>query len=234
MKLEYTALSNRGKVRLENQDTIFLPTGWINEETFETHDLTDSDQKPIFAVFDGMGGELCGKEASTLAAQTLFALPSDTAFETLCFEMNDAICRYMKENDVKVMGTTAALVRISGETIDYCNIGDSRVYLIDGLNMYRLSKDHTVTMYGDRKALTQHLGISPTEMLIEPHTGTVPIKSGSTLLLCSDGLTDLVEELEIGKIIVTTPNQEAARSLIEEALQRGGIDNISIILIHFQ
>ena len=71
-------------------------------------------------------------------------------------------------------------------------------------------------------------------MLIEPHTGTVPIKSGSTLLLCSDGLTDLVEELEIGKIIVTTPNQEAARSLIEEALQRGGIDNISIILIHFQ
>lgn len=234
MKLEFTAITSRGKVRSENQDTIFLPSGWLNEDTFEAHIPTDSERKLLFAVFDGMGGELCGKEASILAAQTLSAQPLDTAFETLCFAMNDAICRYMKENDVKAMGTTAAMVRIYNEKVEYCNLGDSRIYLIDGLSMYRLSKDHTVTVFGDRKALTQHLGISPKEILIEPHTGTVPIKSGSNFLLCSDGLTDLLAESEIGKTIITNPNKEAAHCLVDEALKRGGKDNISVILIHIQ
>ena len=234
MKLEYTAITNRGKIRSENQDTIFLPTGWINEDSFETNFVIESDQALIFAVFDGMGGELCGKEASMLAAQTLATQPAGASFEKTCFAMNDKICQYMKENDIKNMGTTAAMVRLNGDIAEFCNIGDSRIYLIDRLNMYRLSKDHTVEMPGYRKALTQHLGVPKEEMLIEPYIGKTPIKSGNILLLCSDGLTDYISEPEIGRIIITNGLSAAAELLKAETFRCGGKDNISLVLIQIQ
>lgn len=234
MKLTYTAISDRGSVRLENQDTIYLAHRYINQEHFIATEADDSSSLPIFAVFDGMGGELCGKEASVLAAQTLAAQPVGTPFETVCLVMNDAICHFMQENRIKSMGSTAAMICIGDEQIEYCNIGDSRIYLIDGLNMYRLSKDHTVEMPGFRKALTQHLGVPKEEMLIEPHTGKTPVKSGGVLLLCSDGLTDFIPEPEIGKVIITNALPDAAELLKTEALRRGGKDNISLILIQMQ
>lgn len=234
MRLIYSAITDRGLVRAENQDTIYLPHRYINEDSFVFSEAIDSSSIPLFAVFDGMGGELCGKEASVLAAKTLATQPIRTPFETICFAMNDQICRFMKDNEIKNMGTTAAMVRFDGNNAEYCNIGDSRIYLIDGLNMYRLSKDHTVTMFGGRKALTQHLGVPKEEMLIEPHIGKTPIKSGSTLLLCSDGLTDFISEPEIGKTIITNELSGAADLLKTEALQRGGKDNVSLILIQIQ
>jgi len=234
LNIVYSAISDRGRVRPENQDTVFLPQRYVNEDHFACTETTDSASQPLFAVFDGMGGALCGKEASVLAAQTLAAQPAGTPFETVCQTMNDAICRFMQENGVKAMGSTAAMVRIREDRIEYCNIGDSRIYLIDGLNMYRLSTDHTVEMPGFRKALTQHLGVPKAEMLIEPHTGETPVKSGGVLLLCSDGLTDFIPEPEIGKIIITNALADAAELLKTEALRRGGKDNISLILIQMQ
>ena len=234
MKLTYTAISDRGSVRTENQDTLYLAHRYINQEHFITTEVDDSSSLPIFAVFDGMGGELCGKEASTLAAQTLATQPADASFEMTCFAMNDMICQYMKENDIKNMGTTAAMVRLNEDNAEFCNIGDSRIYLIDRLSMYRLSKDHTVEMPGYRKALTQYLGVPKEEMLIEPHCGLINLKENSTLLHCSDGLTDLLSDVEIGKLIVTNTNENASELLVEEALKRGEKDNISVILIQIQ
>ena len=234
MKLEYTAITDRGAVRSENQDTLFLPTGWVNENTFETTAQPDAGGPLLFAVFDGMGGALCGKEASVLAARELEKQTKTEELDALCFSMNESICQYMQENDVKTMGTTVAMVRFDDETLTYCNVGDSRIYLIQSLSMYRLSKDHTVSAFAGRRVLTQHLGIPPKEMLIEPHLGSVPVKSGDVVLLCSDGLTDLLSEAEIGKIIVTHPCMDAAQTLREAALQHGGKDNISIILIQIQ
>ena len=234
MRIVYSAISDRGPVRSENQDTIYISSRYVNEEHFTFSDNLDGSASSLFAVFDGMGGELCGKEASVLAAQTLATFPVDTPLETICLAMNDQICRYMKENDIKNMGSTAAVVRLNGDTIEFCNIGDSRIYLIDGLNMYRLSKDHTVEIPGYRKALTQHLGIPKEEILIEPHIGKTTVKRGSTVLLCSDGLTDYISEPEIGKTIITNTLPDAAELLKSAALHYGGKDNFSMILIQLQ
>ena len=232
LNFEFAAITNRGKIRAENQDTLFLRDTVVNEDDFEVFAAGDTAQTSFFAVFDGMGGEECGKEASLLAANTLLQLPLSAPWDTLCGAMNERICAFMRENEIRAMGSTAAMVRLCGEEGEYCNIGDSRVYLIDTLDMYRLSKDHTTTAFAGRRALTQHLGIEPKEILIEPHFGTFPLKKGSTLLLCSDGLTDLLTEPEIGKHIIMNTAADAAKALCETALQRGGKDNLSIILIH--
>ena len=234
MKLEYTAITDRGKVRTENQDTICVPGQLLNGDNIEAHAVLDESQPCLFAVLDGMGGALCGKEASTLAAQTLLSHPATTDFGGLCRLMNDEVCRFMAENDVKTMGSTVAIVRLDEKNIEFCNIGDSRIYLIQNYSMYRLSKDHTMTAFGGRRALTQHLGILPKEMLIEPHVGAVAAAAGSTVVLCSDGLTDLLTEPEIGKIILENDCQSAAHALKEEALKRGGKDNVSVIVIRIQ
>ena len=233
MNIEFTALTDRGKVRQENQDTICIPGSSISSESFEVCSTAKTDQPQLFAVFDGMGGESCGGEAAAIAARTLEEQP-EIPLQELCMRINERICQYMKENEIKSMGTTAAIVRLIDDRAEFCNIGDSRIYLIQDLNMYRLSKDHTMSAFPNRRVLTQHLGIPPKEMLIEPYGGSVALAVGDVLLLCSDGLTDLLSEQEIGKIILLNNIAEATQLFKEEILRRGGTDNFSIILIQIQ
>jgi protein phosphatase len=149
------------------------------------------------------------------------------------------------KSDLKLMGmgTTIIEVVIKDNKAYVCHVGDSRVYLI-GNSIKRITKDHTVGDYlvehdtMKREAvpaekwhsLTQAVGTSET---LIPEINTLDLKAEDLLLLCSDGLTDMLADAEIEKIIKQNKAdiEKAVRTLVRQANKKGGRDNISVILI---
>ena len=146
------------------------------------------------------------------------------------------------------MGTTLALLYINdGKAIAY-NIGDSRAYLFRKNKLIQLSEDHTQAQrlvdmgllkksaaanHKDKHKLTQHLGIFPDELIIEPYKSQeINIKQNDIFLLCSDGLTDMLSDDDI--TVILSNKQEGigtlAKRLISKALEKGGKDNVTIVL----
>ncbi len=141
----------------------------------------------------------------------------------------------MKDNGIKSMGTTVAMVRFSENEIEICNIGDSRIYFIDNRSITQLSVDHTVNigLIKPRRVLTQHLGIPEEEMLIEPYCNTMEFPENSTMIICSDGLTDMISDEEIQKTVCSSQIKTTAKKLYDAAMKNGGTDNISIIAVRY-
>ena len=129
------------------------------------------------------------------------------------------------------MGTTAAILRFTDTQAGMCNVGDSKIYLFSDGNLIQLSYDHVGISVGGRKPpLTQNLGIPETDMIIEPYVALGDYASGNLFLLCSDGLTDMVTTERIAEVLKNKP-KKAAKILLQEALDNGGRDNVSFILI---
>jgi len=130
------------------------------------------------------------------------------------------------------MGTTAAMLMCGPKDIFICNVGDSRIYHYVKKNMTQISHDHSaVGITGRKPPLTQNLGIPDTEFVIEPHAAKRAYNNGDRYLICSDGLTDMVSDDEITEIMGSRGNiRDTAQKLMERALERGGIDNITLIL----
>jgi len=232
MKIAYSALTNKGKIRLENQDSLFLVDRRINEEAFSESGTLDSGESLCFAVFDGMGGGQCGRDASVLAADLLPLMRTGCSLPAAFSKINAAMETYMTDHALTLMGTTAAVIVLSGETAELCNIGDSGIYCIYRDRMVRLSENHSMQIgAGGKRYLTQYLGIRSEEMQIEPFAQTVRLCSGYRFLLCSDGLTDLVSEPEVGELMADASAKDACEALFARAMEHGGKDNISIILI---
>ena len=195
-----------------------------------------ADKKRLFGIFDGMGGEECGEVASYIAAvcASKIKLGRDTEAEALrfCKEANAAICEYASKHSVACMGTTAAAIITEKDKAVVFNVGDSRIFRFDGDTLAQISVDHVaVSSFKRKPPLLQFLGIPETEMIIEPHIATHELLCGDRYLICSDGLTDMVEEKDIAQIIKDTPTEKAAEALLERALQNGGRDNITVILL---
>ena len=130
------------------------------------------------------------------------------------------------------MGTTAAMLLFSKKDITLCNIGDSKVFSFSEGELEQISKDHVViSAFGTKPPLSQSLGIPPNELLIEPYLAQGRYKNGDIYLICSDGLTDMVMLDEIRGILVNYSIQEASSALVSKALENGGRDNITIILL---
>lgn len=230
-KIKYSAICSKGKVRSENQDKIYISgTKPIFDKDVYLSGNTDL-QNPLFAVFDGMGGELFGEKASEIAFYVT-EKNSEINLENLCREINNQICDHMEKNHINSMGTTAAMVRFSDNSIEICNIGDSKIYMINKNGISQLSVDHSMTIgkMRPRRVLTQHLGIPEDEILIEPFINRIALTESSCLLLCSDGLTDMLSEEDIFKIVNSDTSKLPAENLFNEAMKNGGADNISIIL----
>lgn len=237
MIIDYSAISHVGNIRTENQDRIYVDNSvaHIDENGyFKKCGRAESYKSICFAVFDGMGGEQEGDVAATIAAESFLELTEDRFdFKDVCLDINKRICDYMQENNVRRMGTTAAILRFDNWCVDLCNIGDSRIYRLSGDSFERISVDHTVTVnngYRNVKALTQHLGIPEKEMGIEPNIDRFTYKNEDVYLICSDGLSDMLTEKKMQELIQNNDISEAANALCEEALKNGGRDNVSIIV----
>lgn len=256
--LLYYAQSNIGNVRSNNEDNLYCAGAML---TPETRDMPFSisgtaDVPCLFAVCDGMGGQEDGEFASFAAVSNLAELEAaiksappkdiDGLVQEYVTKTNTLLCEKMREKSVRI-GTTLALVIVTGNEIRAYSIGDSRIYLIAGGGFRQLSNDHTLTAQKvkmgvlteeqarndhDRHKLTRYLGIFEEEMVIEAEPlPPLPLTEPYRLLLCSDGLTDLVNDERIAEILTDASVSDTAAMLTDEALAAGGKDNITCIVI---
>lgn len=236
-----------GNIRKNNEDNFFFDgkclesdnTGLKNPVTLDT----PVKNGLCLAVFDGMGGENFGEIASFSAARTLqqsqrkltdFFIPERKYLTQLSAELNDAVVAAKRELDTDRMGTTMVALYFTPRYAYVCNIGDSRAYRLRDNEFLQLSEDHVQKQAENarRKApLTQHLGIDPEDLQIEPYIAKGELRSGDQYLLCSDGLTDMLTNFEITDIMLGSQDPESCvQNLIEAALERGGRDNITAIV----
>ena len=244
------ARCGRGAVRRENQDNLVFCGHWRDTPDDVRFIASDRAEEGLFAVCDGMGGEQFGAEASLLAAKALAGVSAEEFSRQsarLLQAVNRSVCALMEQRQARI-GTTFAGLWACGGRAGAVNLGDSRIYrLRDGV-FERLSRDHThvqrlldmgaitpqqAATHPGRHQLTQHLGIFPEELVIQPQdTGPFALLPGDRFLLCSDGLTDMLSEPEIAALLAQTDSlARAADCLYEGAMARGGRDNITVLLV---
>ena len=254
----YAYFSHVGKVRMNNEDNLYCGGTFIAPEMQGDAFLASGEAIPpcVFAVCDGMGGQECGEFASLAAASALSELEEsiktappgkiDGLVQQYVQKANSIICDKMREKSARI-GTTLALVVITNEDIRPYNIGDSRIYDFSNGKLRQISEDHTLAGQKvnmgiitkeqarhdrDRNKLTRYLGIFEDEMVMEAEPlPALSLNEPRRLLLCSDGLTDLVEDEKIKEILQSALISEAAEILVNTALENGGKDNVTCIVI---
>jgi protein phosphatase len=211
----------------------------------------------LAAVADGMGGHVGGEVAARIAVEHLLeAYRRDRTTEGLLAAVRDANAaiydRSKSDRNLRGMGTTLTAVAVVGEDPDgrvrlaLVNVGDSRGYLLDRADksIFKLTEDHSVVeemvksgeltaaeaaVHPHKHILTRALGI---ELEIEADCWELDLDPGSRLLLCSDGLTNELGEEEIAQVLLAkTELESAASELVRMALQRGGIDNVTVVVL---
>ncbi len=262
-RITYAARSDLGRVRRNNEDNLFCNGQFLSEEIrdlpFKASGL--ADMPAVFAVCDGMGGYQWGEQASLVAVQTLSDF-SSRLVEASCVRLDDIVREYVCTVNQRInsamqgqaykMGATLALAVITEGVIKAYNIGDSRIYVFDKEGLRQISVDHTLAMKNVRSGLisegearrssdwsklTACLGFADDDGCdfraeVLP---TVPIRGEMRILLCSDGLTDMLPDESIEEILRTSRTAEQSVSkLMSDALNNGGSDNISIVVADIQ
>ena len=205
-----------------------------------------TDEPVVFAVFDGMGGGSRGEEASFLAGEVFaeetkrletIAVEGREFMCEVCERANAAVNRLKVKNQLTSMGTTVAAICFSQDEAVACNMGDSKIFRIRDKKMLRISEDHTdekiLSAMGISKkpVLLQYIGIPDTEMMIEPYVSKGDILDGDIYVLCSDGVTDVLEPEEIYAAVCRNGAEEASRQLLAEVKKKDGSDNATVIVI---
>ena len=262
-KIIFSCRSDVGSVRRNNEDNFYCNGVYLTpEERDKPFSLNGAADFPcVFAVCDGMGGESHGELASLTAVSTLkehsekiktAALSGsvDEAVQSFISDANEKICSIMRKNYFR-MGTTLALVVAASGMVRAYNIGDSRIYTFHDGELSRISEDHTIAEQKiklgiitpaearrdkSRHVLTRCLGIFDDEMIVVPNiVPAFAAHDGLKILLCSDGLTDMLSDCEIQDIIRDGKNTSSTvNALVESALHNGGRDNITCIMMSFQ
>ena len=245
--LDAACLCNTGKVRKNNEDNFFFDGRCLEAENDGLkHPVTMTKtlwREVCVAIFDGMGGENFGECASFAAADCMqnmtrklkdYFIPERKFLNRMCLTINEAVVAKQQELCTERMGSTMVALYFSHGYVYVCNLGDSRAYRLRDGEFLQLSEDHVEKREGQarKKApLTQHLGINPEEFLIEPYIAKGELEHGDQYLLCSDGLTDMLTNLEIDEIMCDSPSaEECAQKLVEAALEKGGRDNVTVIV----
>lgn len=238
--IEVAALTHPGVVRETNQDAISVGGELFSGDTRGIVSRMLRAHNPVFMIADGMGGHVHGALASVAALKTVVELvreKSEVRWSSLLSEVNDALYDMMDRSpELAGYGTTIAGVQFCHERLTWFNVGDSRIYRHVHGQLVRLSKDDTpgIERPGGKRLshiITQSLGGRLYRARIEPHVGTeLALQDSETVLLCSDGLTDMVNDAAI----LDTLNRsgaiaDAVNSLFSFALDAGGEDNISIM-----
>lgn len=208
------------------------------------------------AVCDGMGGARGGRLASTMAASGLeeaftAGLPAmenaaDAAefLRTAIQYVNRAIYQRAQATPAAHgMGTTVVCAVARQDAAVYAHVGDSRVYLLHDGALFQLTRDHSMVQelveqgriteeeannHPQKNLITRALGVADH---VEVDCGRVALAQGDILLLCTDGLTNYVPAGQIAAILAHTPFYRAADALIDKALEAGGLDNVTALLV---
>lgn len=231
MKYQWAAATHPGRVRNNNEDS-YAP------------EASGAGAGPVLLmVADGMGGAIGGEIASQLAVEHA-AIGSGSPTDRVIRANQAVVARTMSEPGLAGMGTTLTLAELGRDgVIRLAHVGDSRAYLWHEGELEQVTDDHTVVAeqlaaghispndaatHPQRSMLTRVLGISPDLEVDSLSTETVP---GDRLLLCSDGLTNMVEDQQIAEILSRGTPEEAVWALIEEANRAGGHDNVTVVVV---
>lgn len=217
-------------VRDNNEDAVF-PTS-----------SGDGTDQALVIVADGMGGHVAGEVASRIAINVAASADLEPADRVAA--ANRAIREEVaREPSLEGMGTTMTLLSIEDETATVGHIGDSRAYLLRDGEFTQLTDDHTVAAeyvamgqlepsqaaaHPQRHMLTRTLGLTRFVNVDEYKFDVAP---GDRILLCSDGLTEMVADDVIAATITDRPLDEAVWALVELANEAGGVDNITVALV---
>lgn len=235
------AVTDIGKVREINQDTVFAS----NEAVGILPDL--------FLVADGMGGHNAGDFASRFCVEQMIEHIRESKSRRWigCLEeavafANDSLVQKANENvELAGMGTTLVGLVTDGEICVVMNIGDSRMYLSRGDILQQISQDHSLVEsmvrngeidkreavhHPKKNVITRAIGV---EDMVAPDFFEIDVMSGDMLLLCSDGLTNMVDDETINKVLSeeSIDIETKAGRLVSMANERGGKDNISVVLV---
>ena len=254
MKIESSAITHIGLVRTNNEDNFYVNGKCRTNNSTVAEGYSDDAARDsyLYAVCDGMGGESYGELASMIAVKTLTVYQSTDIRRTIMEYIrraNKYICDELSKFGNIRSGTTLALLFIKGNKAISYNIGDSRIYLKRKRNLYLLSEDHTeaqhllhmgiinedeIAGHESNNKLTQYLGILPEEMIIEPYISQeIKLKKNDMLMICSDGLTDMVTDDEIAEIMAQKDldSSAIAKELAATAQEHGGRDNTTVVVV---
>lgn len=234
-------LTNTGKVRVVNEDKVLVTTNVYGQK--------------LLIVADGMGGHLGGDVASRIIVETISkkfitAVELDNVdktkewFREVAREVNTMIFEQsISVEELRGMGSTLVLAIVAPEFTVVGNVGDSRCYVYTNKKLLQVTKDHSLI-----NAMVDNGEITEFEAKYHPHKNIVMQAIGTShefvldlyelnntyeyIMLCSDGLTDLVPDSTIEKIIATTLDlNDMGHNLINAALDAGGTDNVSVALV---
>lgn len=255
MRINYSAISHIGLVRENNEDNLFVNGIYRSDINQPTIGIKESVKNSgTFAVFDGMGGENFGEVASLKAAETLSKYDCKQLMKhprRYIETANNNICNEIEKNEGRQIGTTVALLVIDKKHATIVNVGDSRIYRLKSGVLEQMSVDHTraqqmidagimtreeARVHQLKHMLTQHLGVAPDDYILEPNIiREFDISKGETFLLCSDGLADMLNDTEIKSVLLQDKTVDViAETLIERALDAGGKDNVTVIVVKIQ
>jgi len=203
---------------------------------------------PLFAIADGMGGARAGEVASNLAAAALQTGDVDGGGQervaALIQAANQSVYeRSSRDAEVAGMGTTMTVALVEDASVTFGHVGDSRAYVLRDGTLEQLTDDHSLVAelvrggklsaeeaehHPQRSVITRALGTDPD---VDVDTFTVEARNGDVFVLCSDGLTDMVGDAEIGEVLGEPREslREAAEDLVRRANRAGGQDNITVI-----
>ena len=237
-------LSHPGFVRTSNEDRVIY--------RLPGKDDPDAAFGALALVADGMGGHAAGEVASAIAAESIHylfyrrpQLVPDALAEAFAAANLAIHQRGSSDADCAGMGTTCTVVVLRDNQAWLGHVGDSRAYLIRGAAIHQISDDHSLVaelvrkgdltddeakVFPDRNVILRALGIRPT---VEPTIWSegLPLLAGDIFVLCSDGLSDLVDDETIRRLAGSLAPLEACQALIDAALQAGGHDNVSVGVI---
>lgn len=235
--------THRGRVRSANEDGIAIEGKVLVGDMPAPAAMTIVKDTCVLMIADGMGGHARGAAASRTVLDLLIADAERLASPPTCADAirsaNDHLYELMQADPSAVgMGTTLVGAALASTQLLIFNVGDSRGYLHSGDHLIQLSRDDVPDVRIDRSgsrvshAVTQAIGGSTFHVPIEPHICfEPPLLPGETLLLCSDGLTDMVSDSIIQDVFREATNIEAAaRSLAAHAFRAGCADNVSFVL----
>ncbi|MFM1514930.1 Stp1/IreP family PP2C-type Ser/Thr phosphatase [Helcococcus ovis] len=237
--MEFYSTTDVGKKRKNNEDA------FINY---------NSDDFDLFIVADGMGGYSAGEIASNMAVNIIKDyivknFDKENIFDLIAESVRDAndaiLQKSLKNEECRGMGTTIVIAIIVDDCLYFSNVGDSRIYLYSEDNFRQISKDHSYVQelldigaiteedakFYPKNLVTSAVGIENTYKI---NINKIPLSPNDNILLCTDGLTDLIDDIDIEDVLQNKYEaKESCEILQYMANSTGGYDNITITIIKY-
>ena len=255
-KIKAYVLSDVGNVRKNNEDNYII--GHCLNEFSENHQSSslsqENDSWTMFGVFDGMGGYEGGEVASYIAAKEFQNLSFEVE-KTTAYEIDDVIENTFRKINGKIVdernnqyasGTTASVLVTNGSQFKVFHCGDSRIYLVHNGDLFLLTKDQTLaqlkmdmgieTCEKEHHQLTEFLGMEDAdENSYSFKSEWQKLEASDKIIICSDGLYDMCDEQTILSKIMSVDNcEDAVNGLVQLALNNGGRDNVTIMMLEVE